>query len=118
MMPNDGGQVWVVYDLLAGAVKGAVLDLLKNVRLDKRFLQRAGIVSDSHAAPLVNLLHGQQSALHKRAAIFAGPHQRDFQRIFVLGKFAGLLDPMFIIIVLLTLFLLWTERKAFAGLIH
>ena len=38
--------------------------------------------------------------------------------IFVLGKFAGLLDPMFIIIVLLTLFLLWTERKAFAGLIH
>jgi putative oxidoreductase len=33
-------------------------------------------------------------------------------------KGAGLLDPMLIGIVVLTLYLLWTERKAFAGLVN
>ena len=38
--------------------------------------------------------------------------------IFVMGSFNALLNPMFIVIVILTLFLLWAERKAFAGLVH
>jgi putative oxidoreductase len=37
--------------------------------------------------------------------------------VFIM-KGAGLLDPMLIGIVILTLYLLWTERKAFAGLVN
>lgn len=38
--------------------------------------------------------------------------------VFVMGSFSALLNPMFIVIVLLTLYLIWCERKAFAGLVH
>lgn len=38
--------------------------------------------------------------------------------IFVMKDFNALLNPMFIIIVVLALFLLWAERKAFLGLIR
>jgi len=38
--------------------------------------------------------------------------------IFVMGGVSALLNPMLIVIVVLTLFLLWVERKAFLGLIH
>ncbi len=37
--------------------------------------------------------------------------------IFV-TQWAGVFDPMLILIVLLTAFLLWVERKAFLGLLH
>ncbi len=37
--------------------------------------------------------------------------------VFIM-KGATLLDPMLIIIVLLALYLLWVERKRFAGLLH
>jgi hypothetical protein len=36
----------------------------------------------------------------------------------VLGGVSALFNPILIVIVILTLFLLWCERKAFAGLIH
>jgi putative oxidoreductase len=38
--------------------------------------------------------------------------------VFVLGGVSALFNPILIVIVILTLFLLWCERKAFAGLIH
>ena len=37
--------------------------------------------------------------------------------VFIL-KGAMLLDPVLAVIVVLTLFLLWAERRAFAGLVH
>lgn len=37
---------------------------------------------------------------------------------YFIGNKADLLNPMLIVIVVLTLFLLWTERKAFAGLLR
>lgn len=38
--------------------------------------------------------------------------------IFVMKDVSALLNPMFIIIVVLALFLLWAERRAFLGLIR
>lgn len=38
--------------------------------------------------------------------------------IFIMGGVSALLNPMLIVIILLTLFLLWSERKAFLGLIR
>ena len=39
--------------------------------------------------------------------------------IFVMGSFSALLtNYMFVVIVILTLFLLWTDRKAWAGLVR